>query len=291
MTISSGVSSPVVLSPGFGPGKFAYTAMVVNSVESVMVTPTVANSATVTVDGMKVDSGNPETVALDVGVNVIRVVVEAQDGTTRGYTVTVTREASGVATLSGLVISDGVLDPAFDPGAFRYTAGVGNSVDEVTATSTVADADATVTVTVDTGATVNRSGSDYTFDLDVGSNLVTIEVTAQDGTTQTYTVTVTRAESSDATLSGLVISPGRLSPSFDPVDLAYTAGVDNVVTSVRVTPTANHGGATVTVTVDTGATVNRSGSDYTVRDLDVGSNVITIVVRAQDGTGHPDAIG
>ena len=283
LTISSGVSSPVVLSPGFGPGKFAYTAMVVNSVESVMVTPTVANSATVTVDGTDVDSGNPETVALDVGVNVIRVVVEAQDGTTRGYTVTVTREASGVATLSGLVISDGVLDPAFDPGAFRYTAGVGNSVDEVTATSTVADADATVTVTVDTGATVNRSGSDYTFDLDVGSNLVTIEVTAQDGTTQTYTVTVTRAESSDATLSGLVISPGRLSPSFDPVDLAYTAGVDNVVTSVRVTPTANHGGATVTVTVDTGATVNRSGSDYTVRDLDVGSNVITIVVRAQDG--------
>ena len=284
LTVSSGVSSLVVLSPGFGPGEFVYTAMVVNSVESVMVTATVASSATVTVDGTDVDSGNPETVALGVGVNVISVVVEAQDGTTRGYTVTVTREASGVATLSGLVISGGVLDPAFDPGAFGYTAMVGNLVDEVTVRSTVTHADAMVTVTVDTGATVNRSGSDYTFDLDVGSNLITIEVTAQDGTTQTYTVTVTRTGSEDATLSGLVISPGRLSPSFDPVDLAYTAGVVNVVTSVRVTPTANHGDATVTVTVDTGATVNRSGSDYTVRDLDVGSNAITIVVRAQDGT-------
>ena len=132
---------------------------------------------------------------------------------------------------------------------------------------------------------MNRSGSDYTFDLDVGSNVITIEVTAQDGTTQSYTVTVTRAGSSDATLSGLVISPGRLSPGFASSTVDYTARVDNLVDSVTltVTPTVSEGEAMVTVTVDTGATVNGSGSDYTVRDLDVGSNVITIVVRAQDG--------
>ena len=49
--------------------------------------------------------------------------------------------------------------------------------------------------------------------LSVGSNIVTVEVTAEDdNTTQTYTVTVTRGEpptpepSSDATLSALTLS-------------------------------------------------------------------------------------
>ena len=60
--------------------------------------------------------------------------------------------------------------------------------------------------------------------------------------------------------------------------------VGNSVDSVTVTPTVNHGGATVTVTVDTGATVNRSGSDYTF-DLDVGSNVI---IYRGEGPGRHD---
>ena len=149
----------------------AYTAGVGNSVEEVMVTPTAADEeATITVDGMEVESGNSETVDLGVGVNVIRVVVEAQDGTTRGYTVTVTRAASAVATLSDLVISGGVLDPEFDPGAFGYVVDVGNLVDEVTVTSTVTHADATVTV----NETPVASGRGHTVSLDVGVNDIVV---------------------------------------------------------------------------------------------------------------------
>ena len=60
--------------------------------------------------------------------------------------------------------------------------------------------------------TVNHSGATYVIKLDgtedtdgevslsVGSNVITVEVTAEDGnTTQTYTVTVTRAANSPAT--------------------------------------------------------------------------------------------
>ena len=61
--------------------------------------------------------------------------------------------------------------------------------------------------------------------LAVGSNTVTVQVTAQDGTTQSYTVAVTRAASSDATLSALALSSGSLSPSFASGTLAYTASV------------------------------------------------------------------
>ena len=48
--------------------------------------------------------------------------------------------------------------------------------------------------------------------LAVGSNTVTVQVTAQDGTTQSYTVAVTRAASSDATLSALTLEPGQFEP-------------------------------------------------------------------------------
>ena len=63
--------------------------------------------------------------------------------------------------------------------------------------------------------------------LAVGSSTVTVQVTAQDGTTQSYTVAVTRAASSDATLSALTLSQGSLSPSFASGTLAYTALVSN----------------------------------------------------------------
>ena len=268
--------SPGTLSPTFSSGTFAYTASVGNAVNQVTVTPTVNDSnASVTVDGADVSSGSGHSVSLDVGSNVIRVVVTAQDGTTQTYTVTVTRAASSDAALSGLTLSPGTLSPVFSSGTFAYTASVGNSVSQVTVTPTVNDSNASVTVD---GTTV-ASGSGHDVSLDVGSNVIRVVVTAQDGTTQTYTVTVTRAASSDAGLSGLTLSPGTLSPTFSSGTFAYTAGVGNAATSVTVTPTVRQSNASVTADVTTVS----SGSGHDV-SLDVGSNVITIVVTAQDGT-------
>ena len=69
---------------------------------------------------------------------------------------------------------------------------------------------------------------DYTVPLAVGSNVITVEATAQDGqTTETYTVTVTRAGSGDAALSGLSLSGVTLSPTFAAGTTGYTASVGN----------------------------------------------------------------
>ncbi|MEY3753460.1 MAG: hypothetical protein RLY27_41 [Pseudomonadota bacterium] len=84
----------------------------------------------------------------------------------------------------------------------------------------------------------------------------------------------------DATLSGLGISSGNLSPTFISSTLSYTALVANTISSITLTPTVNESHASVTVN---GSAVT-SGSASVAIPLNVGSNTITTVVIAQDGT-------
>jgi hypothetical protein len=101
------------------------------------------------------------------------------------YTVMVTRAASSVSGLSGLSLSSGVLSPVFSSSTLSYQVSVGNLVSSVVATGVAVEANASVVVS---------GGSS----LVVGSNTVTVTVTAQDGVSETiYTVTVTRAEASE----------------------------------------------------------------------------------------------
>ena len=88
------------------------------------------------------------------------------------------------ATLSALMLSDVTLEPQFDGDIVTYTAAVEHYVRDTTVTATVNDpyADA------DPGA------DGHQVVLGVGTNAITVTVTAEDRlTTQTYTVTVTRA--------------------------------------------------------------------------------------------------
>ena len=106
-------------------------------------------------------------------------------------------------------------------------------------------------------------------------------MTAQDTvTTDTYSIVVTRAAavSSDATLSGLTISSGTLTPGFASGTTSYTDSVGNGVSSVTVTPTVNQGSATVTVN----GTPVTSGTASGAISLAVGPNTITVKVTAQD---------
>ncbi|MCY9597385.1 hypothetical protein PC41400_08855 [Paenibacillus chitinolyticus] len=277
LTLSAGT-----LSPTFASGTTSYTAGVANNVTSVDVTSTLADgTATVKVNGSTVTSGSPSPVSLNVGANTITVLVTAQDGTTqKTYTVTVTRAAplSTNANLNNLTLSAGTLNPSFASGTTSYTAGVANNVTSVDVTPTLADGTATLKVN---GSTVT-SGNASPVSLNVGANTITVLVTAQDGTTQkTYTITVTRAAplSTNANLNNLTLSTGTLNPAFASGTTSYTAGVANNVSSINVTPTVADGTATVKVN---GSTVT-SGSPSSV-PLNVGANLINVVVTAQDGT-------
>jgi surface protein len=256
-SLSNLISSIGSLSPVFAPATTAYGVTVPHAATTVTLTPTVNEpNATVVING-----GNPIT--LSVGLNPIAVTVTSQDGsTTLTYTVTVTRAPSSDATLSNLISSTGTLTPGFAPATTAYSFTVANAVTTLTLTPTVNEPNATAVV---------NSGNPIT--LAVGANAIPVEVTAQDGTTTiTYTVTVTRLPSSDATLSNLTSSTGTLTPSFAPAATAYSFTVANAVTTLTLTPTVNDPNATVVV---------NNGNPIA---LAVGANPILVEVTAQDGT-------
>ena len=99
---------------------------------------------------------------------------------------------SSNADLASLVPGAGALSPAFASGTLNYTATVPKSVLDCTVKPTVVQAGATVTVN---GIAVTSGSASGNIPLTIGSNnVITMMVTAPDGvTTQTYTLTVTRA--------------------------------------------------------------------------------------------------
>ena len=263
----------------FTAGTTSYTAQVANSVSETTVTPTVNDSGAIYVIKLGGAVDVDGVVLLKVGRNIITVEVTAEDdSTTRTYTVTVTRaeppipELSDDATLSALTLS-GIDFGIFDSTTTSYTVQVANSVSQTTVTPTVNDLGASYVIKLDGVTDV-----DGVIALAVGSNVITIEVTAEDdSTTQTYTVTVTRAEppSMDSTLSALTLI-GVDFGAFAPEMATYSAQVDNGVTQTTVTPTVNHTGASFVIKLD--GVTDADG----VVVLSVGSNVITVEVTAED---------
>jgi len=183
---------------------------------------------------------------------------------------------SNNANLANLTASSGTLSPVFAPATGVYIDTASNLTTSVTITPTTSDANATVTIN---GTTVTSGTPSASQPLNVGPNYFTIKVTAQNGTTvKTYSLTVTRLKSADATLSNLTVSVGELAPVFVPGTLAYTDPVSYTTTTIRITPTSNNSGATIKVN---GIAV-ASGSTSASIVLATGNNTVTVAVTSQD---------
>ena len=176
------------------------------------------------------------------------------------------------ATLSSLALSDVTL--AFASSTTEYAASVADGVDETTVTPTTNDDGATYAIKL--GGVTDDDG---VIPFAVGSNVITIEVTAEDGNTaKTYTVTVTRAApplSADATLSSLGLSGVPF--TFASATTSYDVNVANVVDQTTVTATANDDGASYVVKL--GDAVDEDGTV----ELSVGANSVSVEVTAEDG--------
>jgi len=269
------------LSPSFSTATTSYTSTVSNGVTSITVTPTTSDTtATVTVNGNTVRSGSLSSgISLNPGINIITVLVTAQDGTTtKTYALNVTRTPLTNAKLSGLTLSNGALSPAFTPGTLNYATTVGNAIAAISITPITSDPTASVTIN---GASVT-SGIPYSdFALSVGPNIITILVTAQDGiTTKTYTVTVTRTPSTNASLGGLNLSTGIVSPVFNAGIFNYTAAVSAGTDSVQIFVSPANVGAAVKINGVPAPSGMMSVPEW---PLNLGPNIFTIVVTAQDG--------
>ena len=250
---------------------------------------TVSGNATLKEDTVSLDNG-PASVDLDVnGTGSIRVVAtsvdDMQDSATgtpysTGGTITVegtsdsdssndttTEQESSNANLSNLGIRPNDFS-GFKPGTTTYNVTVPEDVESVEVYATAQDS----------AATVSGTGSQT---LAYGENTLSVVVTAEDGTTKTYTINVTRegeeetGETEGETeiingLSNITIGDLELSPAFKKDVYEYTVKYigENTSLDIQAVPT------------DPDYTVEILGNE----DLKEGENIITILVA--DGEGN-----
>ncbi|MFD0676233.1 MULTISPECIES: cadherin-like beta sandwich domain-containing protein, partial [unclassified Paenibacillus] len=189
--------------------------------------------------------------------------------------------------LIALTLSSGTiaLSSAFRPETFNYNANVGNLVESTTVTATTYD-DSTSRLEITLNGKSYASGD--SIPIHAGQNEILLKVTStiNNTTSQTYTINVTRASSSNAELSDLRLSSDNvssfisISPMFSPTQVNYQASVTDSVYQVYVYATPNDAYSSITVS---GATYGASLSGGIPVRLSLDSEtLITIEVTAQD---------
>ena len=248
---------------------------------------TVSGNATLKEDTVSLDNG-PASVDLDVtGTGSIKVVATSVDdmqdsetgtpystggtitveGTSDSSNNTTSEEESSNANLSNLGIRPNDFS-GFKPGTTTYNVTVPEDVESVEVYATAQDS----------AATVSGTGSQT---LAYGENTLSVVVTAEDGTTKTYTINITRegeeetGETEGETeiingLSNITIGDLELSPAFKKDVYEYTVQYigENTSLDIQAVPT------------DPDYTVEILGNE----DLKEGENIITILVA--DGEGN-----
>ena len=178
------------------------------------------------------------------------------------WSASVASPPSGNANLSGLSCGSYALSPSFSAGTTEYSVTVPYDVSRLPLDYSAADS----------GANVSVSGNQ----LSVGVNTVVLTVTAANGATRRYTISVTRQPdptvtlSSDADLADLTPSEGKLTPAFAPNITEYAMYVPYETTKLSLSATAKDSKALGVTQPDAA--------------LKQGDNVLTVTCTAEDGT-------
>ena len=168
------------------------------------------------------------------------------------------KEARANKNLSSLEVVGYELSPYFNKNNLTYTVII---PEDVTSIEINAEPEAE-------GAIVRISGNTR---LTRQENTVTVRVTAEDGTSRAYSITVLKAPEVNLKLASLQIEGLELNPVFDEDTFYYTSSlVDTELTSLNVNAAAN----------DETANVEVIGADNLVD----GENLINIIVSNDDET-------
>jgi len=244
---------------GFNKNTTSYDLGTVETVKSSISILATAEDSASTVSGTG-------TKTLKEGKNTFTVKVTAENGSTKSYTLTITRTPAPKSTnnfLSSLKV-DGAVVKNFDKNTTSYNLGeVESSKTSIKIAATAADGKATV------------SGAG-TKTLKEGKNTFTIKVTSQSGSTRTYNLVITRkakevevVKSANANLMGITIN-GVSIENFAAATTTYSYKVSAETENIDV----------VATTEDTKATVKVDKPDT----LTEGTNVVKVTVAAEDGT-------
>ena len=227
--------------------------------------------------------GGQRTVPLSVGLNVITITVTAQTGSVNTYSVVVFRTMSltpGDASLSFLSLS-GINFGDFTGTLTEYTASVAHTLETTRVTALPVDDDASVVITAAGGAG-STEGRQKDVALAQGQNTITITVTAPEGTTQSYSVVVTRAGPPSVDPSGGVVDPPIPIPvtavtlMLSPALINENGGISTVTAMLSH---ASNEAATVTVSAE--AVAPAGSSDFSLS----ANTVLTIAAGATTSSG------
>lgn len=179
--------------------------------------------------------------------------------------------------LTNIILSEGELVPSFDKNRTFYTVTVGEGTDHIDIRAISSSKKAVITYN---GKKVTSLKD---FPLHYGDNTVVIRVVAEDGTTRDYTVTIHREypkppkKDHDNFLKDIIVSDGKLEPSFDKNHKDYVVKVDANTDEIDLQAIASSKKAEITYN---GKKVS-SLKDF---PLQYGDNKIVITVKAEDGT-------
>jgi hypothetical protein len=270
------------LVPAFRPSDTAYTDTLL--ADSLTVNATADPSARlvqVVLDSPRVAGTPPMTFAMREGGQRVNVLVTAEEGNTRSYSIRVHR-ISRDTNLAGLAVSPGGLAPVFQTGTKAYSVTVANAESLLAFKAIPSHARAKVWL----GATpVSADSFSARRALPVGNSVFRLRVVAESGDSGIYTVTI-RRKSANADLKSLQASSGTLVPAFNSRIRGY---VDTVTTaSISLTAIAEDKHVQ---SIKIGATGFSADSATGTIALNPGLNTIEIRVRSEDGNEEAYTVG
>jgi len=242
LSISNGT-----LSPSFSANTINYTATV--------------NSSSIVINATKGDSNQTikgaGTKQLNYGKNTFQVVVTSESGSSKTYTIVITRpdNRSSNNYLKSLSLDKGNI--SFNKNTNNYSVSVDSNVTSIKINASLEDGKASF---------VSGYGS-RNVNLNYGKNVILVKVKAENDSVRTYTITVNRKDnrSPNNYLKSITLSEGII--NFDKDTLEYNITVKNEITDIKIDA----------VSEDKKAKVEIENSK-----LKVGNNVIKINVISEN---------
>jgi hypothetical protein len=249
----------------------------------------------VRVNGEVASWNHTSVVDLSDGTSVIRVTVTAPDNSMKEYRIQLKAE-SELAALKKLSFdwdpaevtnadSAPMLSPSFGSTKEFYDMEVGHAITKTRVIPTTVISGSLVRVN---GTEVSSGHPSEVIPLAVGENTISVQVLSVNeaeaarpdwSKAKSYTVKVLREASDNANMSSLTIDGVQLAPQrLDPYTFHYDAVVRPDEASVRITASAEHSGAVISID---GEAVDSSGSKQV--GLSQGVNRLSVVVQAQNG--------